>query len=309
VKAKLCAATKELKEIQKQDRQKRDESLRHRLQEAEENAQELDDPQAAQKAAKSVEAIIRGERRKASYDKIRQAIKPTNMSKGLDRLDVPKKDLNGHIVHDSDGTEMRKILLEADDIHKALLERNKNHFRKAADTPFGSGDLYDLVGFTGLNEAADAIVAGTFMEEYGDELNLLPETEQLIAELAMPEMIKNLESDIPTEVGEGEYIDGFKKWTESTSTSPSGRHLGHYKAIVNDPLKATRDLNFVDLYVKAINLPLKYGFVPSRWCNSVTVMIEKDPGSPRIERLRIIHLFKADYNFCLKLLWGCRMVY
>jgi len=204
---------------------------------------------------------------------------------------------------------MREILLEADDIHKALLKRNKNHFWKAADTPFGSGELYDLVGFTGLNKAADAIVDGTFMEEYGADMNLLPEMEQLIAQLAMPKMIKNLEEDIPSKVREGDYIDGFKKWTESTSTSPSGHHLGHYKAIVNDPLKATRDLNFVDLYVKAINLPLKYGFVPSRWCNSVTVMIEKDPGSPRIERLRIIHLFEADYNFCLKLLWGCRMVY
>jgi len=61
VKEKLCAAMKDLKEIQKQDRQKRDESLRHRLQEAETKAQESDDPQAAQKAAKSVEAIIRGE--------------------------------------------------------------------------------------------------------------------------------------------------------------------------------------------------------------------------------------------------------
>jgi hypothetical protein len=38
-------------------------------------------------------------------------------------------------------------------------------------------------------------------------------------------------------------------------------------------------------------------------------MIEKDPGNPRIEQLQIIHLFEADYNFCLKLLWGCRLVH
>jgi len=125
----------------------------------------------------------------------------------------------------------------------------------------------------------------------------------------MPEMIKNLEEEISSEITEGDYIDGFKKWTESTSTSPSGRHLGHYKAIVSNPLKEERELNFIELYVKVINIPLKYGFAPSRWCNSITVMIEKDPGSPRIERLRIIHLFEADYNFCLKQLWGCRMVY
>ena len=37
-------------------------------------------------------------------------------------------------------------------------------------------------------------------------------------------------------------------------------------------------------------------------------MIEKDPGIPNINRLRIIHLFEADYNFVLKLLWGSRLV-
>jgi hypothetical protein len=38
-------------------------------------------------------------------------------------------------------------------------------------------------------------------------------------------------------------------------------------------------------------------------------MIKKDPGSPRIEHLRVIHLYEADYNICLKLLWGKPMVY
>jgi hypothetical protein len=35
---------------------------------------------------------------------------------------------------------------------------------------------------------------------------------------------------------------------------------------------------------------------------------EKDAGCPRINRLRIIHLFEADFNFFLKLLWGHRLV-
>ncbi|KAI2493732.1 hypothetical protein MHU86_20802 [Fragilaria crotonensis] len=37
-------------------------------------------------------------------------------------------------------------------------------------------------------------------------------------------------------------------------------------------------------------------------------MIEKDPGRPRINRLRIIHLFEADYNLFLKIMWGSRLV-
>jgi hypothetical protein len=52
-----------------------------------------------------------------------------------------------------------------------------------------------------------------------------------------------------------------------------------------------------------MNLPLQYGFAPTRWCKSITDMIAKDPGSSKIERIRVIHLFEADYNLSLKLLW------
>jgi hypothetical protein len=41
----------------------------------------------------------------------------------------------------------------------------------------------------------------------------------------------------------------------------------------------------------------------TRWCNYIMVVIAKDPGSSKIERIRVIHLFEADYNFTLKLLW------
>ncbi|KAI2491084.1 hypothetical protein MHU86_23466 [Fragilaria crotonensis] len=34
----------------------------------------------------------------------------------------------------------------------------------------------------------------------------------------------------------------------------------------------------------------------------------KDKGDPKINRLRIIHLFEADYNLFLKLTWGSRLV-
>jgi hypothetical protein len=142
-----------------------------------------------------------------------------------------------------------------------------------------------------MSQAAKDVVDGTFLAKYGDELgNILPETEQVIRELSMPEEIKVLGKKIDTEISEEDFISGFKGWKESTSTSPSGRHLGHYKAIVNDPdLKKQdpekshlreRETNFVSSLVKLLNIPIKYGFAPKRWCTSVTVMIEKDPGNP-----------------------------
>ena len=57
-----------------------------------------------------------------------------------------------------------------------------------------------------------------------------------------------------------------------------------------------------------MNIAIKNGIALDRWCKSVTVMIEKDTGIPAIHRLRIIHLYEADYNLFLKLQWGLRLV-
>jgi hypothetical protein len=238
-------------------------------------------------------------------------------------VDVPKKDDEGNVIRDETGEEVCEVLLEVNDIHKAILEQNKKHFYQADVTPFAGGAentiLYDLTGYTGMSKAAKEVINGTFLNKYGANLgDILPKTEQVIRELSMPEEIKVLGKQIETEISEADFISGFKGWKERTSTSPSGRHLGHYKAIVNDldlekqdPEKShlrERKTNFVSALVKLLNIPIKYGFAPKHWCTSVTVMIEKDPGNPRIERLRVIHPFEANYNLSLKLLWGKRLV-
>jgi hypothetical protein len=138
--------------------------------------------------------------------------------------------------------------------------------------------------------------------------------EQLIKELAMLAAIQELSKKIEYSVDDADFIAGFKAWNECTSMSPSGCHLGHYKAMINDPDQKKKpderkwEIDFIQLMVAMIKIPLKFGFA-QQWCKSVTVMIKKDPGNPRIKHLRVIHLFEADYNFCLKLLWGCRLVY
>jgi hypothetical protein len=57
-----------------------------------------------------------------------------------------------------------------------------------------------------------------------------------------------------------------------------------------------------------LSLPLKHGFAPERWKYCVDAILEKIPGKPIIEKLRIIMLYEADFNFMLKLIWGRRLV-
>lgn len=78
----------------------------------------------------------------------------------------------------------------------------------------------------------------------------------------------------------------FKHWKESTTMSPSGRHLGHYKAILKCP-------DLITFHCIMASLPLQYGFAPQRWTKAIQIMLEKNPGKLLIHRLRGIIILEA----------------
>jgi hypothetical protein len=49
-----------------------------------------------------------------------------------------------------------------------------------------------------------------------------------------------------------------------------------------------------------MSIPLAEGFCPERWRQTINIMLEKIPGLPRINKLRIIQLLKADMNQVLR---------
>jgi hypothetical protein len=128
-----------------------------------------------------------------------------------------------------------------------------------------------------------------------------PELATFLTQLAMLEEIKNCEP-IKTKITLDEYRKGFRSWKERTATSPSGRHLGIYKALLS--LDSVTDEDMCAM----LNIIICLGLVPSRWCKAISVLIEKDPGNPNINCLRVIHLFEADYDLFLKIIWASRLV-
>jgi len=112
---------------------------------------------------------------------------------------------------------------------------------------------------------------------------------------------------------------GYKAWNKYTSTSPSGLHLDHAKTLVKcpdapppenpdeTPQPSLADRLFAMEAVKA-NIALGHGYVYNRWKKVVSAMLEKIPNLPRIDKLRIIHLFEADLNLLLGIIWGRRLM-
>ena len=188
-----------------------------------------------------------------------------------------------------------KTILDPDEINAELLRYNREWFRQAADTPFGYGELFDMVGFSGTTPEADAIINGDCIAHMG--IPMSREIETFLEECRQPDSV----SPVDPVISVSAFVKTIKDWKETTSTSPSGRHLGHYRTAILDQRIAT-------LHTDLLNIPTTYGFAPDRWPLSVTPLIKKDEGLPYLTRLRVIHLFEADYNLILKLVYGKRLV-
>lgn len=92
------ASRSELKEIQKQGKQRHEAGLQQRVEEAKHKAKEPDDSGAGQKAVKKVEAATRAERQQGSCDRIKRVFKHLAWGGGLQRTGAPKHDRGGKVM-------------------------------------------------------------------------------------------------------------------------------------------------------------------------------------------------------------------
>jgi hypothetical protein len=90
-----------------------------------------------------------------------------------------------------------------------------------------------------------------------------------------------------------EFQAAMKVTHEDTSSSASGLHYTLWKAIAEDDKLST-------IHAIMISLPFMYGFICERWRKIIDCMLEKKPGVRQIHIMRIICLFKADFNTLLK---------
>jgi len=87
-----------------------------------------------------------------------------------------------------------------------------------------------------------------------------------------------------------DWSDHISRVKERTTTSPDGRHYGHFKVL----LKKLPEV-FEQIYT-IMNLALGRGIVLERWKKTVTVLIPKDEGVPKIHRLRPLHIVEPEIN-------------
>ena len=199
-----------------------------------------------------------------------------------------------------------KWVTDPQEVEHYLLLRNRLHFGQAQGTPFTLPPLQDDLDWPASTEVAEQILQGT--QSY---TSVIPNCEDLLRACQAATELDAL----PDEISTNEFRAKIKIWREATTTSPSGRHLGRYKALYapgipedsDEPgegisLKAKQEA-IAALIVTLINYCIRNTYVLDRWKKIINVMIFKEQGNFKIHRLRVIHIYEADFNLILAVKW------
>ena len=229
---------------------------------------------------------------------------------GISHIMVPDRDKDGNVTDDPNKAVSWTHITIPDEIENTLLNYSIRHFGQAQGSVFTEPPLSDMFGYRGTSAMATSITEGTPpVFAHG----LSPGAITILKRISNKQQLPPIDDMITFD----EFWLGIRKWKENTSTSPSTRHLGHYKVLQcsdgNDHSYSEHDPNpsniIMQVYYYIALSALKSGNTLERWCNATTAMIEKIPGTPKINKLRVIHLYEADYNMLLKLLWARKLVW
>ena len=226
-------------------------------------------------------------------------------SGGLKSIEIPlDSSIPWNNIPPSLPSEQWKTINNPEEIEKVLTSRNKEHLSQPKDTPFTIAPLKDLLGPDNFTLFGKALLTGTV------DLSKLPLFK--LQKLYFANLKKSsgvLESPIYPHISIEDMTLGFCKLKESTTTSPSQRHLGHYTSFLVSDSNDTNiehanfDKAILQTINTIINATVAFGVPLTRWLTSLVVMIEKIPSVPRINKLRVINIYEADYNLMLKYFW------
>ena len=166
--------------------------------------------------AKILRRLERAEATKACFGLLRKYLKPSSY-RGLTKVQVPDG-------VDDNGMETFKDVSESEEMFALILERYYMHFGQAINgTPFTEAPLKDWLDTYGETETSEAILA----DELRPTLDQgFPET-QTVLDLLQP-------FDPPAQPMSSLV-------TSSDFKSSSGKHLGHYKALLG-PVELVKGL-------------------------------------------------------------------
>jgi hypothetical protein len=112
--------------------------------------------------------------------------------------------------------------MDLKEIEAQLIDRNLNHYAQAEKTALANHLIREKMGTSGASKFCDEVIKGTA------DLSNLPITLQAI----FWQLHWHHSVEVNDLITLDDYKDPLSKWKETTSTSPSSRHQGHYISLL-----------------------------------------------------------------------------
>ena len=172
-------------------------------------------------------------------------------------------------------------------VENAILNANDNKYRQTNDTP-PMTSLQPILGFLGTTPAAHQILKGTYIPP--NTLDIY--TKKLLKEFAIPPRLHNT-NGIDISFSTQDYVNGWSKMKEKTTSGISNIHFGHHLACSKHKQNAEFESHMCAI-------PYQTGYSPSRYQTSINAMLLKKAGKTDVDSLRTIVLLEPDFNFMNK---------
>ena len=254
--------------------------------------------------------LLRYEKLRNSFSKIKRCLKGA-FSGSLSSILIPAKDEYPHHLtsdphfshydidtmwdliqpHNGKNIKCWERISEKDPLEKILLQWMGKHNAQAAESPLASSLWQSQLDNPRIRES---IHNGTFHDD-----TLPPEVLEFLSSFSSSPSAP----DVSFSYDFGRFCSYIKKTKEKIASSPSGRHLGHYKTLLQ--MKKKKLLHAI---FDIMQLSMEYSIILDRFLGVALTLIEKEEGSPKIHRLRPIALVETELNCIAKAHWAQDMM-
>jgi hypothetical protein len=164
-----------------------------------------------------LQILIRAHEQKQHFAKLKHILKPKEAG-GLSYILVPENFTIDKFPYDPDEVNTWESIHDQEAIQNFIRLRNLIHFGQAQGTPFTTPPLQDITWQANSMEAKEILHGAIPLKFLGDNTYVNKVPRYMAERSNLPE--------IDTHITKEEVSKGFRRWRESTSTSPSGCHLG-----------------------------------------------------------------------------------
>ena len=166
------------------------------------------------------------------FQRIQRTLKPVH-NQALTQVHITRSSAHLHPTTGKTFTRNETIIVNTRQrLEAAIIARNRKHFAQAHNTPWHNPPFLHINSNTDYSlHSADGTPLDTTL--------CFPETETILKVLQE----RSTPHQWSHELSFRDFISGLLHWRESTSTSPSGRHLGVYKALVTAHINSSGEFD------------------------------------------------------------------